>query len=187
MSLVCYLAHPVGGGHTLADLEARQHNIGNALAWLRWLVDHTGFSVCVPWLPYVMALDEGIYRERGIRDDKEILERCDIVALCGGRVSPGMEAERDHAKANAIPVFDLTSLGFTPPALQGDMAAAVVALRAGNALKAKPRRVWLPPITPSDLYSLRAVRGQLRLAAQGTVPDAFAFLDAIIAAAEQRA
>ena len=57
MSLVCYLAHSYNG-----TPDERRDNIRNALAWLQWLVDHTAFAVCVPWLPYVQQLEESAYR-----------------------------------------------------------------------------------------------------------------------------
>jgi hypothetical protein len=67
--ILAYLAHPVGPGSTLEELEARRENIANTLAWLQWLVDATKWAICVPWLPYVQRLDESTYRERGIEDD----------------------------------------------------------------------------------------------------------------------
>lgn len=179
--LVAYLAHPVGSGGTVAELEARQQNIANTCAWLRFLVDNTPFSVSVPWLPYVQTLDESTYRERGIADDLAGLERCDLVILCGGRVSPGMAAERDHAAKLGIPVVDLTSFGYRPPASAEDCARAVIAFRAGRASSAKPRRVWLPPLALDDVGELKGNRVILRAHAVD-----HGVLDAIIEAAEAR-
>lgn len=180
--IVAYLAHPIGPGSTPEDLDRRQDNIAGALAWLQWLVDHTSWSVNVPWLPYVQRLDENTYRLRGIEDDLAVLERCDVIVLAGGRVSPGMVDELTHAKTNGIPHVDLTSWGPTPPALPVDSGRAVVALREYNAFRARARRVWLPPISKGDLDSLRA----LRLASgphAAALPDAASYLSTIIDAA----
>ena len=45
-------------------------------------------------------------RERGMRDDIAILERCDVILLVGGRISSGMEAEVRHAAKFGIPWID---------------------------------------------------------------------------------
>lgn len=189
--LVAYLAHPVGPGSTVAELEARQRNIANTHAWLRFLVDHTDFAISVPWLPYVQTLEELTYRERGIADDLAGLERCDLVILCGGQVSAGMAKERELAIKLGMPVVDLTSFGYHPPALDEERARAVIAFRANRATSARPRRVWLPPLTPARVENLKIASAIVR--SSGTehepafiVDDAIATLAEIIAAAEAR-
>lgn len=162
---VAYLAHPVGAGESIEDLERRQNNIANTLAWLQFLVDVTSWSISVPWLPYVMRLDEGTYRARGIEDDLAGLERCDILVGVGGRWSDGMTSERARAVELGLPVIDLTSWGFSPPSLaKGDRDVAEIraalGLRAHHA-SALPRRAWLPPLDANDLDELRANRATL--------------------------
>jgi hypothetical protein len=178
--IVAYLAHPIGPGKTMVELANRRDNIANALAWLRWLVDHSTWSISAPWLPYVQVLDEGTYGDRGIADDLAGLERCDLIILTGGRTSAGMAAERDHAKELGMPVVDLTSWGFSPPSTE-DNAAAALDLRAKQALARTPRRPWLPPLDADAIGELRGNRAVLR----GHGVD-FRTLDAIIAAAEAR-
>lgn len=182
--IVAYLAHPVGPGTTPEELDARLDNIANALAWLQWLVDHTSWCVCVPWLPYVQRLDENTYRGRGIDDDLAALERCDILVGVGGRWSEGMTAEREHAKSQGMPIVDLTSYGFAPPKLEIASGKAVVALRATNAIRARARRVWLPPIEPSHLLALKTLR-MLAAPQLAGLDDVGAYLSRIIDDAER--
>lgn len=180
--LVGYLAHPFHA----TTLDERQNNIASVLSWIRFLVDNTTWSISCPWLPYVMTLEESVYRDRGVDDNLAVILRCDLVVLTGGRISNGMETERLCAIEHGIPVVDLTSLGSRPPEEKyAENARAVIALRAGNAFARGPRRVWMPPIAKPQLESLRA----LRLAAgphSAALPDAVDLLSKIIAAAEVR-
>lgn len=105
---VMYVAHPVSG-----DVEA---NLARARRWLRWLVDcYPGFAFCLPWMAYVQALDEATHRERGLRDDLEMLRRCDGIILVGGRLSSGMALEKGVAEDAALEVHDMLHLGEEPP------------------------------------------------------------------------
>lgn len=106
-----YLCHP----YTSTNEDEKLQNVYRALAWLRWLVDNTTWAVGIPWLPYVQSLPEETYRERGIEDDKAMIEAHDMLVLTGDRVSAGMMAERDHAAAHGIPWMDLTPVASTPP------------------------------------------------------------------------
>lgn len=162
--IVAYLAHPVGSGHAPEDLERRQNNIANALAWLQFLVDVTGWAVNVPWLPYVQRLDENTYRARGIADDLACLERCDLLVATGGTWSPGMVAERGAAEEHGLPIVDLTSWGFAPPQIGADVSSvrALVAARTQIALRRRPRRVWLPPLELDEVGELKGNRSILR-------------------------
>lgn len=185
--LVAYLAHPVGH-----DPVQREKNIANTRAWLRFLVDHTDYAISVPWLPYVCELEEELYRDRGIADDLASLERCDIVILCGGRVSPGMAAEADHAHRHGIPVVDLTGYGYTPPPLDDARARSGIAFRVGKAIGARARRVWLPPLDEGTIQNLKIAAGAVfGLADRAGVEDspyadAIEALRMIIAHAEAR-
>lgn len=184
---VGYLAHPVGPSRTSEEQEARSANIRNALGWLRFLVDHTPWSISAPWLPYVMTLEEEIYRDRGIADDLAGLERCDLVVLCGGRISPGMEAEAAFARKKSIPVVDLTSLGYKAPST--DQASAFVAYRTGKAFAHRPRRVWIDPLSDEGIESLRVAIGMLRSVAgwsNGPVDEAIAFMSTLLERATVR-
>ncbi len=108
--IVAYLAHPVGA----PDQAGIDANLANARLWLRWLVDNTPWAVSCPWMPYVETLPEAEYRERGLADDIAMLERHDLIVLVGGRVSNGMEMERQAAIEAGLEVLDLTYCGDVP-------------------------------------------------------------------------
>lgn len=129
---VLYLAHPVAA--TPEQIERKRFetdpsyhhrltesciddNLESALAWLGWLVKHTDWAISMPWWPYVKALGEdgADLRERGLRDDCAMAERCDGIILVGGRISSGMQRELDAVRAAGGRVIDLTYLGPTPP------------------------------------------------------------------------
>lgn len=115
MGRVLYLAHPVSAPNAAGIAE----NLARARRWLRWLVDHTAHAICCPWLPYVEVLpdDSDANRARGLRDDLAILERCDAIVLCGGRLSSGMSLEKMHALSHGLKVADLLTFGREPPRL----------------------------------------------------------------------
>jgi hypothetical protein len=70
----------------------------------------------MPWLPYLQVLpDEGANRERGLRDVCEMVKCCYGIVLVGGRVSSGMQRERDVAEAAGLEIINLTGLGDEPP------------------------------------------------------------------------
>ena len=120
--VVVYLAHPVApvpGGPTVAE------NVTNALAWLKCIVlASRGWAVCAPWIPYVQVLEDSgkvecPIRRRGMADDLAVLERCDFMVMVGGRISRGMQGEKEHAEERGIPVFDWTSAGYRVPLTEG--------------------------------------------------------------------
>lgn len=114
-----YVCHPVSafkpdGSY---DLEGMKANLANARKWLRWLVDNTNWAVSMPWMPYVEELDEETYRERGIEDDRALIDGHSVLVLVSDRTSSGMRDERSYAEVRLIPVIDLTMFGcFEPPA-----------------------------------------------------------------------
>jgi len=109
---MAYVAHPVG-----PDGPARVANLERVQRWLRWLIiSHEGVAFSIPWLPYCMVLDEG-QRRRGMRDNFAGLARCDSIVLCGGEMSPGMQAERDEALRLGLPVVDYLHYGLEPPVI----------------------------------------------------------------------
>jgi len=109
--IIAYLAHPVSA----PDQAGIDANLANARAWLKFLVDSTSWAVSAPWMPYVEALAEATYRERGLADDLAMLERHDLIVLVGGRISSGMELERGRAYDCGLRIVDLTSMGASPP------------------------------------------------------------------------
>lgn len=108
---VIYVAHPVSG-----DVRG---NVNRALRWLRWLMERTPGAVFVaPWIEALLAgADDSdpVQRERGLRDNLEIIKRCDALVLVGGRVSTGMRIELNYAWLHGHACIDLTHLGAEPP------------------------------------------------------------------------
>jgi hypothetical protein len=127
--LVAYLAHPVSAP-TQAGIDA---NLANARAWLKFLVDVTPWAISCPWMPYVECLPDtpgNPYRERGLADDLAMVERHDLVILVGGRVSAGMQMERDHAVKHGIRVVDLSYVT-SPPESWGAATGHIVEVLGG--------------------------------------------------------
>lgn len=104
---IVYIAHPLGQG---AD---REGNRANAAHWVAWAADQ-GVAPIADWviLSGVWSEDR---REEGLAIDKALIEVCDEVWLVGGRISPGMAAEKAHAGVCGITVRDYTHLGSRPP------------------------------------------------------------------------
>lgn len=110
--MIIYIAHPVGDG------PDRPANLLRARRWFGWLLEeYPRDALVMPWLLYCEELDETpSARRRGLRDDLLVLETCDAIALVGGRLSPGMEQERNVALVEGMQVLDLLHLGPEPPA-----------------------------------------------------------------------
>lgn len=120
-----------------AMLVALRANINRALRWLAWLREHfPEVTFIAPWIAMVQSLDGSVgaaEREAGLRDDCTVVERCDGIVLCGGRISIGMRREMEHGVkadqgicealsvghgpvASHFTVYDLTPLGSEPTA-----------------------------------------------------------------------
>lgn len=108
---VAYLAHPVGG-----DVLA---NLARAKRWVRWLeethVPHVAINA--QWITECEIWDDSDPQQRanGMARDREIMIRCDLIILCGGKISDGMAGELRDAKLAGLGVMDLTHLGEEPP------------------------------------------------------------------------
>jgi len=105
---VVYIAHPLGAG------EDRQSNLARAARWVAWAATRKNVAPVADWIVLASQLSEEL-RQLGLQIDCSIVERCDELWLVGGRVSPGMVVERDHARACGVRVVDLTGLGEEPP------------------------------------------------------------------------
>lgn len=150
--LVAYVSHPVGSSNG-NDMIHRQNNIANAAGWIRYLVLHTHWAILCPWYPYVVALDEQ-HLPRGMVDNTAVLERCDLLIQCGGQVSTNMVVEEREAGRHRVPVVNLTDLGFQPP--WGASINKLLSERAELAIRATPRRKWMPPLTLEQIRTLEA-------------------------------
>lgn len=164
MALIAYLSHPVGPGNGHGMVQ-KHDNIANASEWLRFLVETTRWAIVCPWFSYLAALGTELHRPRGLIDQLMILERCDILVLCGGWISPHMRLEHTRAIKHGIPILDLTNYGDRPPragSQEFERAGPVLILRAAESINAIARRVWLPPLTTTEVQLLRTARNTLR-------------------------
>lgn len=103
-----YIAHPLG-----RDLD-REANRARASRWVGY-AGTLGFAPVADWIILSGQWPEE-RRELGLQIDFALIERCDELWLCGGRVSPGMRLEAEHARSLKKLVLDLTPLGAEPPA-----------------------------------------------------------------------
>lgn len=121
MRHVLYVAHPLGA----PDARGIQANILRALRWLAWLrKTYPNITFIAPWIAAVLAgADDSdpAAREAGLVDDCAVVERCDGIVLCGGRISSGMRREMEHrwgSREEGGPfeseVYDLTAVGAEP-------------------------------------------------------------------------
>lgn len=132
---VAYLAHPLGD----ADADwgaARGDNLANAIGWFQFLRRATRWAICYPAMAYCAA-DDTVQRPSTITGQVEILSRCHVLVLTGGRMSPHMRIEVAAASSvtfgSGIPVLDLLYLGWRPPWDELDRVGAEIA-RAADAL-----------------------------------------------------
>lgn len=139
--LLLYVAHPVAptDDEIAAVLDSEHQarprttaekskialgrNLDRAMRWLSWLrrsFPETTFIA--PWIASIMAGGDDSdpkQREAGLLDCCAVVERCDGIVLCGGRISSGMRREMEHAVTFHDPalfeVHDLTMGGAEPP------------------------------------------------------------------------
>lgn len=121
--IAVYLAHPF----TAPTLEGREENRQRAAKWAAWLWLQ-GFAVECSWITITGMADETPEnRELGLRSDCEQVKRCDVMVLCGPRVSGGMLREAGAAKV----IVDFTCYGLDLPSadLEWRDGAPVASLR----------------------------------------------------------
>jgi len=101
------------------EADALDANIHRAMRWLAWLrrsFPETTFIA--PWIANILAYGDDAYIaafERGGADACAVIERCDGIVLCGGRISDGMRKEMEHGAQSArgpgrevFAVYDMT-------------------------------------------------------------------------------
>lgn len=105
---LCYLAHPYGGDPV---------RLYGAKLWLRACQDaFPGYAFIAPWIiDCEIFAETSENRGRGLRNDCEVVKRCDYYVMVGGYVSVGMGAERLAALEFGKKIHDWTSLGAVPP------------------------------------------------------------------------
>ena len=90
-----YVCHPFSDGPAA--------NIGRVQRISRALIAE-GVLPIAPHLYLPQLVDEATQRERALNLCIELLSTCDEVRVFGGRISPGMERELQHASRVGIPV-----------------------------------------------------------------------------------
>ena len=102
-----YLAHPLSAP-TREGIEA---NRKKAAEWAAWLWKQ-GFSVECSWIVCTSVLEETPEnRALGLKSDCEQVRRCDVMVLCGPRISSGMLLEASVAKV----IIDFTYIRMDLP------------------------------------------------------------------------
>lgn len=122
--LAVYLAHQL----TAPTREGIEQNRKNAAKWAAWLW-RQGFAVECSWIVATGELEETPgNRELGLRSDCEQVRRCDVMVLCGPRISGGMLREAGAAKV----IVDFTCYGLDLPSadLEWRDGAPIVSIRA---------------------------------------------------------
>lgn len=66
-----------------------------------------GFVPVAPHLLFPQFMDEETERLKAIEMDHVLLERCDVLLICGDRISRGMESEIRHARRKGMKVMHL--------------------------------------------------------------------------------
>jgi hypothetical protein len=109
---------------------ALKANLDRALRWLAWLrKSFPETTFIAPWIATVQSLgndDSPELCEAGLVDYCAVVERCDGIVLCGGRISSRMRREMEHGLAMGLDdccepviqefrVYDLTKLGALAP------------------------------------------------------------------------
>lgn len=112
-------------------------NLERAMRWLAWLrKSFPETTFIAPWIADIQAAGDDAdpdpsQREAGLVDCCAVVERCDGIVLCGGRISSGMRREMEHGVDRntkyrpiqimyegmtlTFKVYDLTGLGAEPP------------------------------------------------------------------------
>jgi hypothetical protein len=116
MSIVAYLGHALGE-KDLVDAwdDSQGTNVSNSLDWLKFLRAATDWVVCYPTIAFVAALAESAHQPRSFTDRIQIMLRCDLYVLTGGKLAPHMVYEADTARRKPMAVMDLLYLGKFPP------------------------------------------------------------------------
>lgn len=88
-----------------------------------WYAIHQGHTPIAVHLLYPQMLDdaEPTEREIGLRLGHRVLEVCDELWLCGGRVSSGMAREIEEAQRLGIPIRQIGELEIKQEALPAEM------------------------------------------------------------------
>lgn len=146
---------------------ALRANIDRALRWLAWLrKSFPETTFIAPWIAGVQSVGgDGTPEEReaGMADAFDVIERCDGIVLCGGRISEGMDREMRHGTHRVLSgctwfslaltignipefaVYDLTGYAADPPGVfepDDDGAHREFVANATPRTRADAERLW---------------------------------------------
>lgn len=104
---IAYIAHPISN-----DIDANLADIRRIVRKIN--LEYPDVVAFVPYYVDIVSLDDTIpaERARGIANDIAILRSgcVDEMWLTGGRISPGMQAEKELAEELGIPVKDMLGI-----------------------------------------------------------------------------
>lgn len=126
IALTAYMAHP------LADFEGttREQHIARAKRWMQWLTEKFEVAVSANWILVAEFWPETVEnRTKGLEFDQLHAMRQDLIFLVGGRVSSGMQIEKEALERSGGIVLDLTGFGVEPPAETALDAEALAAMK----------------------------------------------------------
>lgn len=132
MPVVAYLTSQLGESDTPDLAITHSDNMANSIAWFRFLVMATRWAIMMPAFAYLVAIPESTGRPRSIADRAVMLGLCNVLVMCGPEISPHMRIEQRLAKAQSIPVLDLTDMGAVPPWNDYDLSRKEIARRADS-------------------------------------------------------
>ena len=100
---IVYVAHQLG-----PDGPQREANRARASRWEAWIAQTFQVATIASWITLSGQWSETQEnRDLGLKIDCRLIEVCGFIFLTGGRVSPGMQIEMEHAIARGVRVIDL--------------------------------------------------------------------------------
>jgi len=139
-----YLAHPY---------EGNPESLVRARNWVRSIEAAVeDVAVVAHWIVECQIWDDANQAERAASMARNfaVLARCNAIVLVGGRVSKGMEAERDMAQRTNLTVIDWTPLGKTPIENLADVLMSAwqepFATRSCRVCNGEPLAPWPPGV-----------------------------------------
>ena len=89
------------------DLEVQLDNMSRARLYMLYANEHMGYLARAPHAYLPMLVCDGIPTERAmaLRFGLELLERSDLLLVCGTTLSKGMKGEITHAAKLGIPII----------------------------------------------------------------------------------
>ena len=100
--VICYICHPFRG----RDDKEIEKNINNTCEYAK-KYEGLGYT---PIIPHILSLaifgahNDGDDDEKVVKYDMNLLSLCDVMIICGNKVSKGMEAEIKFCKNNSIKI-----------------------------------------------------------------------------------